>query len=168
MLYDEWCVNRLAGRGWALPGVVAIELGNGKVHALLARAVGLATGGCGKVCAYATNARGRDGRALAWRAGLPLKDMESSYRSTGLPLTGILITEATHAEGGWLINKDGYRYLQDYDLGKPEPKPVLRSMELGPRDRLSQAFVKEMEKGRTVPTPYGEVVHLDIRHLGKR
>src|SRR3982750_3098134 len=88
------------------------------------------------------------------------------YHPTGLPFTGILITEATRAEGGWLINKDGYRYLQDYNPGTPAPGPVLRSMELGPRDRLSQAFVKEMEKGRTVDTPYGPVVHLDLRHLG--
>ena len=54
------------------------------------------------------------------------------YHPTGLPFTGILITEATRAEGGWLLNKDGYRYLQDYDLGQPTPTPRLRSMELGP------------------------------------
>ena len=107
--------------------------------------------------------------ALAYRAGAPLKDMEFvQYHPTGLPFTGILITEAARSEGGWLLNKDGYRYLQDYDLGKPEPKPVLRSMELGPRDRLSQAFVKEMEKGRTLKGPYGDYVHLDVRHLGEK
>jgi fumarate reductase flavoprotein subunit len=107
--------------------------------------------------------------ALAYRAGAPLKDMEFvQYHPTGLPFTGILITEAARAEGGWLVNKDGYRYLQDYNLGRPEPGPVLRSMELGPRDRLSQAFVKEVEKGRTVDTPYGPVVHLDLRHLGAK
>ena len=89
------------------------------------------------------------------------------YHPTGLPFTGILITEAARAEGGWLVNRDGYRYLQDYDLGKPEPKPVLKSMELGPRDRLSQEFVKEAEKGRTIDSPYGQVVHLDLRHLGE-
>ncbi|MGH7315516.1 MAG: FAD-binding protein, partial [Candidatus Rokuibacteriota bacterium] len=72
------------------------------------------------------------------------------------------------AEGGWLLNKDGYRYLQDYDLGQPTPKPVLRSMELGPRDRLSQCFVKEQEKGRTFEGPYGHYVHLDVRHLGEK
>jgi fumarate reductase flavoprotein subunit len=106
--------------------------------------------------------------ALAYRAGVPLKDMEFvQYHPTGLPFTGILITEAARAEGGWLLNKDGYRYLQDYDLGKPEPKPVLRSMELGPRDRLCQVFVKEMEKGRTLVGPYGHYVHLDLRHLGE-
>ena len=77
------------------------------------------------------------------------------YHPTGLPFTGILITEAARAEGGYLLNKDGYRYLQDYQLGTPQPKPVLRSMELGPRDRLSQAFMKELEKGRTIETPYG-------------
>ena len=107
--------------------------------------------------------------ALAYRAGAPLKDMEFvQYHPTGLPFTGILITEATRAEGGWLLNKDGYRYLQDYDLGKPEPTPVLRSMELGPRDRLSQAFVHEVEKGRTIESPYGPIVHLDLRHLGEK
>jgi fumarate reductase flavoprotein subunit len=107
--------------------------------------------------------------ALAYRAGVPLKDMEFlQYHPTGLPFTGILITEAARSEGGWLINKDGYRYLQDYDLRTPEPTPVKRSMELGPRDRLSQAFVQEVAKGRTVDTPYGPVVHLDIRHLGAK
>jgi fumarate reductase flavoprotein subunit len=171
VFYDEWFVTRLLVADGRCQGVVAIELGSGKVHALLARAVILATGGCGRVFAYTTNANIKtgDGMALAYRAGVPLKDMEFvQYHPTGLPFTGILITEATRSEGGWLLNKDGYRYLQDYDLGKPEPKPVLRSMELGPRDRLSQAFVKEMEKGRTVPTAYGEVVHLDIRHLGEK
>jgi fumarate reductase flavoprotein subunit len=107
--------------------------------------------------------------ALAYRAGAPMKDMEFvQYHPTGLPFTGILITEASRSEGGWMLNKDGYRYLQDYDLGKPEPKPVLRSMELGPRDRLSQAFVKEQEKGRTLKGPYGDYVHLDLRHLGEK
>jgi fumarate reductase flavoprotein subunit len=89
------------------------------------------------------------------------------YHPTGLPFTGILITEAARAEGGYLVNKDGYRYLQDYDLGRPQPKPVLRSMELGPRDRLSQAFVKEDQNGRTIQTPYGSIVYLDLRHLGE-
>src|SRR5262249_57672699 len=86
----------------------------------------------------------------------------------GLPLRGIRSREGAGGEGGWLLNKDGSRYLQDYDLGKPQPKPVLRSMELGPRDRLSQVFVKEMEQGRTIDTPYGPVVHLDLRHLGEK
>ena len=112
--------------------------------------------------------------ALAYRAGVPLKDMEFvQYHPTGLPGTGILITEAARGEGGILVNKDGYRYLQDYDLGKPldvnDPgHPQKRTMELGPRDKLSQCFVKEHDKGNTMPGAYGDVVYLDIRHLGEQ
>ena len=169
--YDEWFATSLLVDEGRCQGVVAIQLATGKVCAILAKVVILCTGGCGKVFPFTTNAsiKTGDGMALAYRAGAPLKDMELvQHHPTGLPFTGILITEATRAEGGWLINKDGYRYLQDYDLGRPDPKPVLRSMELGPRDRLSQAFVKEMEQGRTVETPHGQVVHLDIRHLGEK
>jgi fumarate reductase flavoprotein subunit len=167
--YDEWFVTRLLVDDGRVHGVVAVELRTGRIQAITAKAVVLATGGCGKVFPFTTNANINtgDGMALAYRADAPLKDMEFvQYHPTGLPFTGILITEATRAEGGWLLNKDGYRYLQDYDLGKPTPTPEMRSMELGPRDRLSQAFVHEMEKGRTIDSPYGEVVHLDLRHLG--
>ena len=166
--YDEWFVSKLLVDDGRVQGVVALELMSGRVEAITAKAVILCTGGCGKVFPFTTNAgiKTGDGMALAYRAGAPLKDMEFvQYHPTGLPFTGILITEAARAEGGWLLNKDGYRYLQDYDLGRPEPKPVFRSMELGPRDRLSQAFMKEVAKGRTVATPYGPVVHLDLRHL---
>ena len=167
--YDEFFVTKLLVDEGRCQGVVAIELGTGQIHAITAKAVILCTGGCGKVFPFTTNAsiKNGDGMALAYRAGAPLKDMEFvQYHPTGLPFTGILITEAARAEGGWLLNKDGYRYLQDYDLGTPTPTPVLRSMELGPRDRLSQCFVKEQEKGRTFEGPYGHYVHLDIRHLG--
>ncbi|HWX24878.1 MAG TPA: FAD-binding protein, partial [Vicinamibacteria bacterium] len=169
--YDECFVSKLLVDGGRCQGVVAIELATGKILAITAKAVILCTGGCGKIFPFTTNAniKNGDGMALAYRAGAPLKDMEFvQYHPTGLPFTGILITEAARSEGGWLLNKDGYRYLQDYDLGKPEPKPVLRSMELGPRDRLSQAFVKEQEKGRTLQGPYGDYVHLDVRHLGEK
>jgi fumarate reductase flavoprotein subunit len=76
-----------------------------------------------------------------------------------------------------MVNKDGYRYLQDYDLGKPldvhDPNhPQKKTMELGPRDRLSQAFMKELDKGRTIRIKFGaddvDVVHLDVRHLGEK
>jgi fumarate reductase flavoprotein subunit len=168
--YDEWFVTRLLVDDGRVHGVVAIELMTGRIEVISAKSVVLCNGGSGKVFPYTTNANicTGDGMALAYRAGAPLKDMEFvQYHPTGLPFTGILITEATRAEGGWLLNKDGYRYLQDYDLGKPEPGPVLRSMELGPRDRLSQAFVHEVAKGRTIESPYGPVVHLDLRHLGE-
>ncbi len=169
--FDEWFVTKLLVDDGRCQGAVAIEMATGKMHSITAGAVILCTGGCGKVFPYTTNANIKtgDGMALAYRANVPLKDMEFvQYHPTGLPFTGILITEATRSEGGHLLNKDGYRYLQDYDLGRPEPKPVLRSMELGPRDRLSQAFVKEQEKGRTLTGPYGSFVHLDIRHLGEK
>src|SRR6201988_893965 len=169
--YDEGFVTTLLVDDGRVRGVVAIELATGRIETILADAVIMCTGGCGRVFPFTTNANIKtgDGMALAFRAGAPLKDMEFvQHHPTGLPFTGILITEATRAEGGWLLNKDGYRYLQDYDLGKPEPGPVLRSMELGPRDRRSQAFVHEVEKGRTVESPYGPIVHLDLRHLGEK
>ena len=169
--YDEFFATRLLVDDGCVQGVVAIELATGKIQAITAKAIILCTGGCGRVFRFTTNAsiKTGDGMALAYRAGAPLKDMEFiQYHPTGLPFTGILITEAARAEGGYLLNKDGYRYLQDYNLGTPQAKPVLRSMELGPRDRLSQAFVKEQEKGRTFEGPYGPVVHLDLRHLGEK
>ena len=169
--YDEWVVTKLLVDDGRVQGVVALELMSGRIEAITARAIILCTGGCGRVFPFTTNAsiKTGDGMALAYRAGAPLKDMEFvQYHPTGLPFTGILITEAARAEGGYLLNKDGYRYLQDYQLGTPQPKPVLRSMELGPRDRLSQAFMQELAKGRTIETPYGPVVHLDLRHLGRK
>jgi fumarate reductase flavoprotein subunit len=168
--YDEVFVTRLLVDDGRVHGVVAVGLMTGRIQAVTAKAVILCTGGCGKVFPFTTNANINtgDGMSLAYRAGAPLKDMEFvQYHPTGLPFTGILITEAARAEGGWLLNKDGYRYLQDYDLGQPTPSPQLRSMELGPRDRLSQAFVHEVEKGRTDDSPYGPIVHLDLRHLGE-
>ncbi|GAA5130238.1 fumarate reductase (quinol) flavoprotein subunit [Pseudonocardia adelaidensis] len=168
--YDEWYVTKLLVDDAGVRGAVGLELAGGRIEAITGRAVVLCTGGCGRVFPFTTNGNIKtgDGMGLAYRAGAPLKDMEFvQYHPTGLPFTGILITEAARAEGGWLLNKDGYRYLQDYDLGTPSPTPVLRSMELGPRDRISQAFVHEQEKGNAVDTPYGPVVYLDLRHLGE-
>jgi len=79
----------------------------------------------------------------------------------------LLFTEACRGEGGFLLNKDGYRYLQDYGLGPATPEPRNKAMELGPRDRLSQAYWHEKQKGRTVDGPHGAVVQLDLRHLGE-
>ena len=169
--YDEWFVTKLLVDEGRVQGVVALQLMSGRIQAITAKSVILCTGGCGRVFPFTTNAsiKTGDGMALAFQAGAPLKDMEFvQYHPTGLPFTGILITEAARSEGGYLINKDGYRYLQDYNLGTPTDKPVLRNMELGPRDRLSQAFVQEVEKGRTTDTPYGPVVHLDLRHMGEK
>ncbi len=168
--YDETFATRLLVDDGTVHGVVAIELRTGRIRAILAKAVIICTGGCGRIFPFTTNANicTGDGMALAYRAGAPLKDMEMvQYHPTGLPFTGILITEAARAEGGWLLNKDNYRFLQDYDLGKPTPTPVLRSMELGPRDRVSQAMWHEFQKGRGFKGPYGDYLHLDLRHLGE-
>ncbi|MBM3457726.1 MAG: FAD-binding protein, partial [Armatimonadetes bacterium] len=175
--YDEWFVTKLLVEDGRCQGIAALELLSGQIRPILAKSVILCTGGGGRIFPFTTNAaiKTGDGMSVAYRAGVALKDMEFvQYHPTGLPFTGILITEAARAEGGILVNKDGYRYLQDYDLGVPldykDPNsghPRNKNMELGPRDRLSQAFMKEFDRGRTIPGPYGHVVHLDVRHLGE-
>ncbi len=170
--FDEHFVIDLIEADGRIQGLVAFDLQNGVFRTILAKAVILATGGAAQVYSFTTNATivTGDGMAHAYRHGVPLRDMEFvQYHPTGLPGCGLLITEAARGEGGILVNKDGYRYLQDYGLGPETPvgEPQNRTMELGPRDRLSQAFWHEQKKGRTIETPLGHVVHLDLRHLGK-
>jgi len=150
-------------------GVVAIDIATGEFRLFECKAAIICTGGAGRVYGQNTNAGivTGDGMGIAYRHGVPLRDMEfMQWHPTALPGTGILITEACRGEGAILTNKDGYRYLQDYGLGPTEPWPRPKAMELGPRDRLSQAFWHEEQKGRTVSTPLGQVVWLDLRHLG--
>src|SRR6266436_4147059 len=169
--YDEWFATKLLVENGRCQGVTAIELRSGMVQPIVAKAVIMCTGGAGRIFPSTTNAaiKTGDGMALAYRAGVALKDMEFvQYHPTGLPGTGILITEAARGEGGHLKNKDGYRYLQDYGLGPPTDTPVHRKMELGPRDILSRCHMQEHQKGRTFEGPYGHYVHLDLRHLGEK
>jgi fumarate reductase flavoprotein subunit len=108
--------------------------------------------------------------ALAYRA-VPLKDMEFvQYHPTGLPTTGTLLTEACRGEGGVLLNKHGRRFLQDYGMGPETPlgKPVLKTMELGPRDRVSQAFWQEQKKGNMIGTEWGDAMLLDSAISARR
>jgi len=168
--FDEYYSTDLVVADGRCHGLTAIEMKSGQVRFFKARAVIIATGGAGRVFPFTTNGaiKTGDGMAMAYRAGVPLEDMEFvQYHPTGLPGTGILITEGSRGEGGILVNKDGYRYLQDYNLGPPDPWPRKKAMELGPRDRLSQAFWHEQQKGRTIGTDHGDVVHLDLRHLGE-
>lgn len=169
--FDEYYCTDLMVEDGRCQGVTAIEMRTGLMHLFQAKSVIIAAGGAGWMFPFTTNGavKTADGMAMAYRAGVPLKDMEFvQYHPTGLPGTGILLTEGCRGEGGVLVNKDGYRYLQDYDLGPPDPWPRKKAMELGPRDRLSQAFWHEQQKGRTINTRWGEVVYLDMRHLGEK
>ncbi|MEO5671123.1 MAG: fumarate reductase (quinol) flavoprotein subunit [Ramlibacter sp.] len=170
--FDEhFCVDLVVDEG-RVQGVVAIDIATGGFTLIQAKAVIIATGGAGRVFRENTNGGivTGDGMALAYRHGVPLRDMEFvQYHPTCMPGTGLLFTEACRGEGGFLLNKDGYRYLQDYGLGPASPTPVNKAMELGPRDRLSQAYWHEKQKGRTLSDPrWGSYVHLDLRHLGEK
>lgn len=171
--FDEHFVLDLLEEDGVCRGVVCYDLQNGVFRQINAKAVFLATGGAGR--AYAFNTDGGivtgDGIALAYRHGVPIRDMEFvQYHPTGLLGCGLLMTEGCRGEGGVLYNKDHYRYLQDYGLGPETPvgSPKNKYMELGPRDRLSQAFWNESKKGRTIKYPLGEAVLLDLTHLGEK
>lgn len=167
--FDEHFCSDLMVEDGRCQGVLAIQIATGEFTLIQAKAVIIATGGAGRVFRENTNGGivTGDGMALAYRHGVPLRDMEfMQYHPTCMPGTGLLFTEACRGEGGFMLNKDGYRYLQDYGLGPAEPSPRNKAMELGPRDRLSQAFWHEKRKGRTIDGPHGAVVHLDLRHLG--
>lgn len=167
--YDEFFCADLVVEDGRVRGIVAIEIATGEFRLIEGKAVILCTGGAGRVYGQNTNAGivTGDGMGIAFRHGVPLRDMEFvQWHPTALPGTGVLITEGCRGEGAILTNKDGYRYLQDYGLGPPDPWPRPKAMELGPRDRLSQAFWHEEQKGRTVETPLGHAVWLDLRHLG--
>lgn len=169
--FDEYFVTDLLIEDGRCQGLVAIEIATGKFLAIHAKSIVIATGGAGRVFRENTNGGivTGDGMALAYRHGVALRDMEfMQYHPTCMPITGLLFTEACRGEGGLLLNKDGYRYLQDYGLGPAHDEPVNKFMELGPRDRLSQAFWHEKQAGRTLKGPFGDYVNLDLRHLGKK
>ncbi|MCX7170913.1 MAG: fumarate reductase (quinol) flavoprotein subunit [Proteobacteria bacterium] len=171
--FDEFYATDLLVDDGRCQGFTAIEMRSGQMRAFKAGAVVIAGGGAGRMFPFNTNGaiKTGDGMALAYRAGAPLKDMEFvQYHPTGLPNTGTLLTEACRGEGGVLLNKDNYRFLQDYGMGPETPlgKPELKTMELGPRDRVSQSIWHEIQKGRAVKTPWGDCVWLDMRHLGEK
>ncbi|MCH7644836.1 MAG: FAD-binding protein [Myxococcales bacterium] len=162
--YDEHFATRLLVDEGTVRGVAALDIRTGVVRVVLGRSLILATGGAGKIFPFTTNGsiKTGDGMSLAYRAGVALKDMEFvQYHPTGLPGTGILITEATRGEGGYLINAEGERFLTTRDYG------VGSKAELGPRDMISRAIIQELEAGRGFSGPYGDYLHLDLRHLGE-
>jgi fumarate reductase flavoprotein subunit len=171
--YDEYYATELLVAEGRCAGLAAIEMRSGQMRCFEAGAVIIAGGGAGRMFPFTTNGaiKTGDGMALAYRAGVALKDMEFvQYHPTGLPSTGTLLTEACRGEGGVLLNKHGRRFLQDYGMGPETPlgHPVLKTMELGPRDRVSQAFWHEQKKGNAVSTQWGDSMLLDMRHLGEK
>lgn len=158
--YDEWYATKITTDQHGVTGVIAMQMKTGKLHAFSAKAIIVCTGGAGRMYRFTTNGgiKTGDGMYLAYVAGASLKDMEFiQFHPTALARNGVLITEAARGEGGYLINKDGERFLKNY---LPE------KMELGPRDMISRAIMSEIRAGRGFKSPYGNYIHLDLRHLG--
>ena len=156
--FNEWFALNLIHDGQRCMGVNAFSIRTGRIYTIQAKAVILATGGHGRLYWTRTsNAYGNtgDGSAIAYRAGLPLKDMEFiQFHPTGLRRSGILVTEGARGEGGYLRNADGERFMERYAPDK---------MELGPRDLVSRAIETEVREGRGGTD---DEVFLDLTHLG--
>ena len=170
--YDERFVTKLlvedgrVCRAWSRSSCTT-----GKVRAITAKAVIICTGGCGRVFPFTTNANIKtgDGMALAYRAGAPLKDMEFvQYHPTGLPFTGILITEAARAEGGYLVNKDGYRLPAGLRPRQAAADAGVPQHGAGPaRSPVAGASSRRWRRGARSRARMATYVHLDLRHLGE-
>ncbi len=161
-ILHEWYVTSLLIESGEFKGVTAIELKSGDFYVIKAKAGVLATGGVGRLYSFTTYAHSAtaDGMAMAYRAGIPLKDMEFiQFHPTGLIPSGILISEAARGEGGYLRNKDGERFMSRY---------ASKWMERAPRDVVSRAEMTEILQGRGFKGPNGlDYVHLDLTHLGE-
>ena len=156
-VYEEWFVTKLIIEDGTCRGVVAIDLKTGDIHTIKAKAVIVAAGGAGRVFEPSTNALicTGDGLSLAYRAGVPLMDMEMiQYHPTTLARTGILMSEAARGEGAYLLNATGERFME---------KIAPDYMELASRDVVSRAEQTEIDEGRGID---GNVL-LDLRHLGR-
>ena len=157
-LYVEQYVSKLIVHDGVCQGVIAYDMIRGGFESFTAHAVVIATGGSGRIYSNSTNAliNTGGGMALAYHAGVPLKDMEFiQFHPTGLFTTNILMTEGARGEGGYLLNGKGERYMEKY-----APK----FMELAPRDIVARAGQTEINEGRGINgQPY---VWLDLRHLG--
>jgi succinate dehydrogenase / fumarate reductase flavoprotein subunit len=155
-VYEEFYCTKVVVDEGRCAGVVAWDTKQGGLHAIEANHVILATGGVGRMYYGTTNAFActGDGMSLAWRAGVPLKDMEFlQFHPTTLKANGVLITEGCRGEGGYLRNKDGDRFMA---------KDAPNAMELASRDVVSRAEWKEIADGRGVDG----CVLLDLTHLG--
>jgi len=156
--YQEYFVTSLITDDSSCKGVIALNIKTGELVPILAKAIILATGGAAWAYSISTNSmiNTGNGMTIAYRAGVPLKDMEFiQFHPTGLYPNGILITEGARGEGGYLVNAKGERFMERY-----APK----AMELAPRDIVSRSIQKEIDEGRAFENAY---VHLDLRHLGR-
>ena len=140
-------------------GVVALEMETGEVMILQAKATLLATGGAGRIYSASTNAfiNTGDGIGMAARAGIPLEDMEFwQFHPTGVAGAGVLITEGVRGEGGFLLNKNGERFMERY-------APTVK--DLASRDVVARAMATEIKEGRGAGKD-GEYILLKLDHLG--
>ncbi len=158
--YSEWYCLDLIVEDNVCKGIVALDILTGQLYTMRARAVMFGTGGYGRAWAITSNAHANtgDGVAIAYQAGVPLMDMEFvQFHPTGLYQHGILLSEACRGEGGYLINKDGERFMEKYAPDR---------MELAPRDLVSRSEQTEIDEGRGIGDD-GQGIYLDLRHLGR-
>ena len=157
-VYEEWFALDLVMDGERCVGLTAWDLVHGGVQGVEAGAVVLATGGLGRMYRGTTNAYActGDGMSMAWRAGVPLKDMEfMQFHPTTLKANGVLITEGCRGEGGYLRNAEGDRFMFNY---------APNAGELASRDVVSRSEQTEIDEGRGVDG----CVLLDLTHLGAK
>jgi succinate dehydrogenase / fumarate reductase flavoprotein subunit len=159
--YDELFITDIVVEEGRFVALIGIHAPSGETVVLHAKALLIASGGGGTLYGFTTYSETvtGDGMAMAYRAGLPLEDMEFlQFHPTGLVPSGILMTEACRGEGGYLINNTGERFMERYAPSK---------MELAPRDMVSRAETTEILEGRGIPGPDGlDCLHLDLTHLG--
>jgi succinate dehydrogenase / fumarate reductase flavoprotein subunit len=158
---NEWfAVDLVRNQDGVVVGVIAIEIETGETVFVESKATVLATGGAGRIYASTTNAHmcTGDGTGMALRAGLPLQDMEMwQFHPTGIWGAGTLVTEGCRGEGGYLINKDGERFMERY---APTAK------DLAGRDVVARSMIIEILEGRGAG-PDGDHVFLKLDHLGE-
>jgi succinate dehydrogenase / fumarate reductase flavoprotein subunit len=156
--YSEYFILSLIIEEGICRGLTAFNLLDGEIHTFHSKAVMFGTGGYGRAYRVTSNAYANsgDGVAIAFRAGIPLEDMEFvQFHPTGLYPLGILVTEGARGEGGYLKNKDGERFMKNY-------APTV--MELAPRDMVTRSIQTEINEGRGIDGK--DYVNLDLTHLG--
>lgn len=161
-IFSEWyALDLVKNDDGDVVGCTAIDIESGEVVMFKARATVLATGGSGRIYASTTNAHINtgDGVGMALRAGVPVQDMEMwQFHPTGIAGAGVLVTEGCRGEGGYLLNKDGERFMERY---APNAK------DLAGRDVVARSIMIEIREGRGCEGPWGTHIKLKLDHLGE-